>query len=162
MPAIKSFRELDVYRLSAEASSRVFQMTKTFPREEMYSLTDQIRRSARAVGAMIAEGWGRRRYRAVFINKLDEAIGETHESQAWLDTAKAAGYIAVETHKELDAIFQRIGAMLNRMIDRADDFCKFASDTDYRTKQPVHTQSPSDHIESRLTSHQSRGGRARG
>jgi four helix bundle protein len=162
MAAIKTFRELDVYRLSAEASSRVFQMTKTFPREEMYSLTDQVRRSARAVCAMIAEGWGRRRYRAVFINKLDEAIGETHESQAWMDAARSSGYINAATHKELDALFQRIGAMLNRMIDRADDFCKFASDTDYRTKQAVGSESPNDNIESRLTSHQSRGGRGNG
>jgi len=153
MAAIKSFRELDVYRVSAEASSRVFQMSKALTREEMLSLTDQIRRSARAVGAMIAEGWGRRRYRAVFINKLDEAIGETHESKAWLDTAKASRYIGSDIHEELDALFQRIGAMLNRMIDRAHDFCKYASDTDYRTKQPADLQSPNDPVESRIASH---------
>ncbi len=95
-------------------------------------MTDQIRRSSRAVNAMIAEAWARRRYRAAFINKLDEALGEAMESQAWLDHAFDSGYLAKEEFEALDAKFRSVSAMLARMIDRAGDFCKNASDTDYR------------------------------
>ena len=81
---------------------------------------------------MIAEAWGRRRYRAVFVNKLDEAIGEANETQSWLAHALRCEYITAADFKSLDTEYQRIGGKLNRMIDRADDFCKFAPDTDYR------------------------------
>lgn len=99
-------------------------MTKSFPKEERYSLTDQIRRSSRAVDAMIAEAWARRKYRAAFVNKIDEAMDEAMETQAWLDHALDCNYLNNVHYKELNAAWQHIGAMLNRMIDRADDFCK--------------------------------------
>ena len=89
MAAIKSFRDLDVYKLSLAEATRIFVITKRFPREEMYSLTDQIRRSSRAVGAMIAAAWARRKYPAAFKSKLDEALEEATETQAWLDHALA-------------------------------------------------------------------------
>ena len=91
---------------------------------------------------MIAEAWGRRRYRAVFVNKLDEAIGEANETQSWLAHALRCEYIAAADFKILDGEYQRIGGKLNRMIDRADDFCKFAPDTDYRAviKNPPPSQ----------------------
>lgn len=72
---------------------------------------------------MIAEAWARRRYAAAFVNKLNEALGECMETQAWLDHSVDSGYIDEERHKELDGRWQHIGAMLNRMIDRADKFC---------------------------------------
>ena len=112
----------------------VFEVSKGFPREERFSLTDQIRRSSRAVGAMIAEAWARRRYKAAFINKIDEAMGEAMETQSWLDTAIDAGYLDNTPFNELDSRFQAIGGKLSRMIDRADDFCKFAPNTDYRAQ----------------------------
>jgi four helix bundle protein len=87
MAAIRSFRELDVYRLAREQSLIIFRSTRSFPKEETYSLTDQIRRSSRAVNAMIAEAWARRRYLASFTNKINEALGEAMETQAWLDHA---------------------------------------------------------------------------
>ena len=93
MAVIKSFRDLEVYRLGLEESRKIFLLTKSFPIEEKYSLTDQIRRSSRAVNAMIAESWARRRYINAFVNKLSEALGEAMETQAWLDHALACGYV---------------------------------------------------------------------
>ena len=107
-------------------------MSRGFPAEERYSLTDQIRRSSRAVKAMIAEAWGRRRYKAVFVNKLDEALGEATETQSWLDDARDAQYLSSEEFNSLDSKSIVIGQMLSRMIDRADDFCKHSPATDYR------------------------------
>src|SRR6267154_6611204 len=132
MGAAKSFRELKVYLAAREAATRVFVVTGHFPREEQYSLTDQIRRSSRAVKAMIAEAWGRRRYKAAFINKIDEALGEANETQSWLDDALDAQYLSAANFRDLDERYQAIGGMLSRMIDRADDFCKHAPATDYR------------------------------
>ena len=132
MAAAKSFRDLKVYQAPREAALRIFTATKTFPREERHALTDQIRRSSRAVKAMIAEAWARRRYKAAFINKIDEALGEANETQSWLDDALDDGYVLKEHFQELDHRYQAIGGMLSRMIDGADDFCKYAAPTDYR------------------------------
>ncbi len=82
---------------------------------------------------MVAEAWARRRYKAAFINKIDEAMGECNETQSWLDDALDAGYLGDDDFQRLDRTFQGIGGMLHRMIDRADDFCKHAPATDYRT-----------------------------
>ena len=127
MAAIMSFRDLDVYKLGLEEAKKIFILTKSFPSEEKYSLSDQIRRSSRAVNALLAEAWARRRYVAAFTNKVNETLGEAMETQAWVDHALACAYIERERHRELDDAWQRIGAMLNRMIERADDFCKYAT-----------------------------------
>src|SRR3954462_11244775 len=127
MAAVKSFRDLNVYRLARQSAQRVFEVSKALPPEERYALTDQIRRSSRAVKAMVAEAWARRRYKAAFINKIDEALGEAMETQSWLDDALDCNYISKAEFQELDSRFQRIGGMLTRMIDRADDFCKNAA-----------------------------------
>src|SRR5213596_1388211 len=132
MAAAKSFRDLKVYQAAREAALQIFTATKTFPREERYALIDQIRRSSRAVKAMIAEAWARRRYKAAFINKIDEALGEANETQSWLDDALDCGYLTPADFKELNEAYQHIGGMLSRMIDRADDFCKHAPATNYR------------------------------
>ena len=124
MAVIMSFRDLDVYKLDLEEAKKIFVLTKSFPSEEKYSLTDQIRRSSRAVNAILAESCARRKYVAAFINKVNEALGEAMETQAWLDHGLACSYIREERHRELDDAWQHIGAMLNRMIERADDFCK--------------------------------------
>lgn len=126
MAIIRGFRELDVYKIGLEHARAVYEISRTFPPEEKYSLTDQMRRSSRAVNAMIAEGWARRRYPASFVNKLNEAMGEAMETQAWLDHALACKYLSPTKHNELDDAWQHIGAMLNRMIDRASDFCRIA------------------------------------
>lgn len=94
----------------------MFEVTRGFPREERYSLTDQIRRSSRAVGALLAEALGRRRYPASFVHTLTEALGEAMETQAWLDHALSSGYLDAKAHADLDDAWQHVGAMLTRMI----------------------------------------------
>jgi four helix bundle protein len=127
MAIIRSFRDLEVYCLARGQANKIFVISKAFPVEERFSLTDQIRRirrASRAVNAMIAEAWARRMYRAAFVNKIDEAMGEAMETQAWLDHALHCGYITQQQYHELDEAWQKVGAMLNRMIERADDFCR--------------------------------------
>jgi len=124
MAKIRSFRDLNVYKSAREAAWNIFEISKSFPREERYSLTDQIRRSSRAVSAMIAEAWAKRRYEAAFVSKVNDALGEATETQAWLDHAVDSGYITAAQFNELDAKWQQIGGMLNKMTGRAPDFCK--------------------------------------
>lgn len=133
MRIAQSFRDLKVYQRAREAAQMVFLITKRFPKEERYALTDQIRRSSRAVKAMLAEAWARRRYKAAFIDKIDQAMGENNETQSWLDDALDDEYMTPEEFADLDARYQAIGGMLARVIDRAEDFCKHAPSTDYRT-----------------------------
>ena len=123
MAVIRNFRELIAYQKARAAAKEVFLLTGRFPRDERFSLTDQIRRSSRAIAAMIAEAWARRRYEAVFVNKLNEAQGEATESQGWLDSAMDCGYIDAEEHARFDSLFQELGAILQGMIDRSDTFC---------------------------------------
>jgi four helix bundle protein len=123
MALIRNFRELNVYTTVRTEAQRIYSRSRVFPAQERYSLTDQMRRSSRAVKAMIAEAWARRRYRAVFVNKIDEALGEATETQSWLNDCLDCGYISEMEFKEMDAAWQSIGAMLNKMILRADDFC---------------------------------------
>jgi|ERR1700720_2233233 four helix bundle protein len=132
MSAAKSFRDLRVYQLARAAAGEIFEASKSFPHEERYSLTDQIRRSSRSTKAMISEPWARRRYKAVFINKIDEALGEASETQSWLDDAFDCGYINSAQFEKMDADWRAVAAMLARMSDRASDFCKYASDTSHR------------------------------
>jgi four helix bundle protein len=126
MAIIRSFRDLRAYQQARNEANRVFKMTKTFPKEELFSLTDQIRRSSRAVKSMIAEAWGHRRYPAAFVNKLTAAIGEANETQSWLDDALDCGYINASQHEAFDAAWQSIGGMIASMIVKADDFCRSA------------------------------------
>jgi four helix bundle protein len=132
MGVAKPFRDLRVYQLPRKAVGDVFEVTENFPRSEKYQLVDQIRRSSRATKALIAEGWARRRYKAAFISKRDEALGEAPETQSWLDDALDRGYLASELFEGMDKEWSAITSMLVRMIDRASDFCKYSSDTDYR------------------------------
>src|SRR4029453_7306404 len=133
MAIARSFRDLNVYEEARGTAQKILDLSREFPAEERYSLTDQIRRSSRAVKAMIAEAWGRRRYKAVFVSKLDEALGEATETESWLDDARDAQYLSIEEFGALDSKYIAIGQMLSRMIDRADDFCKHTPATDYRT-----------------------------
>jgi four helix bundle protein len=146
MEPAKSFRDLKVYQAARETARSVFEFSKSFPLEERYSLTDQIRRSSRAVKAMIAEAWARRRYKAAFVNKIDEALGEAYETQSWLDDAIDGAYLSKTKFDDLDRRYDAIGGMLSRMIDRADDFCKHPPATDYRGIVREEEESPfTDH-----------------
>lgn len=115
--------ELDVYKLSVEAGMAIFEATKGFPREEMYSLTDQIRRSSRSVSGQIAEGWRRRKYEAAFVNKLNEAEGEAAETQTWLEYSVRSGYLAPKQGRELHRLYDRVMGKLTNMGNRPDQWC---------------------------------------
>lgn len=93
---VSSFKELNVYHLSRELSKDIFATTKKFPKEEMFSLTDQIRRSSRSIGAQIAEAWTKRRYEKHFVSKLTDADGEVAETQHWILTAQDGNYLSPE------------------------------------------------------------------
>src|SRR5436853_329781 len=108
MKLIKHHWELDVYKLAMEMSREVFQLSKSFPKEETYSLTDQIRRSSRSVSAQLAEAWRRRKYEAVFVNKLNEAEGEAAETQTWLEHAVQYGYAPVQKARDIHRLCDRI------------------------------------------------------
>jgi len=127
MAIIGSFRELKVYQCGRAEAQRIFKLSQSFPQEERFSLTDQIRRSSRAVKSMVAEAWGHRRYPASFVSKLTDALGEATETQSWLDDAMDCGYITLAQHRECDAAWQSLGGMINNTIERADDFCRTAS-----------------------------------
>ena len=109
--------QLDAYRLSVEAAMRIFEASKSFPAEERYSLTDQIRRSSRSVSAQVAEGWRRRKYEAAFLNKLNEAEGEAAETQTWLEYAVKCGYLhraaGEQLHKQYDQVIGKLVTMGN-------------------------------------------------
>jgi four helix bundle protein len=124
MTYVKSFRDLEVYKLAREVSREIFILTKSFPKEETYSLTDQIRRSSRSVGAQIAEAWGKRRYENHFISKLTDADAEQLETQHWLEESEECKYIKTETSKLLLQKCESIGKMLQSMIDKSSTFCK--------------------------------------
>ena len=123
MEYVKSFRELEVYKLSRLLSKQIFDITKKFPKEEMYSLTDQVRRSSRSIGAQISEAWGKRRYEKHFVSKLTDADGEQLETQHWIETALDCSYITNETAGELLQQYASIGKMLNSMISKSSSFC---------------------------------------
>ena len=127
MEYVNSFRELEVYKLSREVSKEIFILTKNFPREEQYSLTDQIRRSSRSVGAQIAEAWGKRRYEMHFVSKLTDADGEQLETQHWLEVSVECHYInSVQSNNLLEKC-ESIGKMIQKMILKSSTFCKKAN-----------------------------------
>jgi four helix bundle protein len=113
---IQSHRDLEVYQLAFEAAMGIFEMTKGFPREERYSLTDQIRRSSRSVCANIVEAWRRRRYEGSFVYKLNDAEAEAAETQTWLEFAVKCGYLEAEIARPLYEMYDRILGKLVVMI----------------------------------------------
>jgi len=120
---IGSVRELKVYRLAFQAAMEIFEISKGFPKEETYSLTDQVRRASRSVCTNLSEGWRKRRYKAVFVNKLSDAGQEAAETQTWLEFALACKYIDKETFERLDEKYEHIFAMLFTMEQKTDSFC---------------------------------------
>ena len=123
---IRSVRDLKVYRKAFDAAMEIFELTKVFPKEELFSLTDQIRRSSRSVCSNISEGWRKRRYKAVFLNKLTDSGQGASETQTWLEFAFHCKYIDEDTFNRLDESYEHIFAMLNSMERKADTFCRLA------------------------------------
>ena len=120
----KSVDDLEVYRLAFELQQKIFHMTKSFPKEEMYSLTDQVRRSSRSVGANIREAWAKRRYPAHFVSKLSDSDGETEESIHWVLSAHKCEYIDEKMKVELLQHYRHVGGMLNKMMDNPKSWCR--------------------------------------
>ena len=123
MEFVKGFRDLEVYKLSRQLSKEIFEISMKFPKEEMYSLTDQVRRSSRSVGAQIAEAWGKRRYQKHFVSKLTDAVGEELETQHWIEAAQDCAYLSPETSTGLLEKYDTLGKMLNSMINKSASFC---------------------------------------
>ena len=117
---INSFRELRVYQAAIDASMKIFEITKTFPKEEIYSMTNQIRRASRSVCANIGEAWRRRRYKAAFIAKLNDSETEATETQVWLDLALRSGYITQEFNEEMFMEYESIISQLVVMINQPE------------------------------------------
>ena len=109
---------------SFEYATRVFELTKSFPREETYSMTDQIRRASRSVSANIAEAWQKRRYEAAFIAKLVDAMAEAGDTQNWLDFAHACGYLGETVRDDLFMSYPRLLASLHGIANHAADWCR--------------------------------------
>ena len=119
---INSAKDLRVYRKAYALAMEIFNISKQWPSEEKFSLTDQIRRSSRSVCANLREAWAKRRYQAHFVSKLTDSDGENSETDTWLDFAKDCGYIRVEDHGRLTADGKEIGAMLGAMLNNPTPF----------------------------------------
>lgn len=117
-----SFRDLKVYQSAFEAAKAIYHISKKFPKEETYSLTDQIRRSSRSVCANIGEGYRKRIYPKHFTSKMTDADGEATETSIWLDFALDCEYIDKETHQLLFLKYEEIGRMLNAMANNPEKF----------------------------------------
>jgi four helix bundle protein len=111
-----SHKELEVYKLAFKLAIEIFKLTKEFPKEEKYSLTDQIRRSSRSVCSNLAEAWRKRRYERAFIAKLSDAEGEAAETQTWLDFSEDCSYLSKEACDELSKQYERVIDMIVKMV----------------------------------------------
>ena len=122
-------QDLIVYKKSIELAMRIFEISKKFPKEETYSLTDQVRRSSRSVSANIAEAWRKRRYSAAFVSKLNDAEGESAETQTWIELAVRCGYLVRVTAKELFNEYDQVISMLVSMENRPETWILFKRNT---------------------------------
>ena len=119
---IVSHSQLEVYRKAFETAMAIFKLSRKFPKEETYSLTDQIRRSSRSVCANLAEAWRKRRYEAAFISKLNDVEAEAAETQTWLEFALACGYLQREEASDLSSSYEKIIGTVVGMINHADSW----------------------------------------
>jgi len=119
---LQGYRDLKVYQLAYKLAMEVFHISKAFPREEIYSLTDQIRRSSRSVAANLAEGFRKRRYQNAFVNKLTDCDAEAAETQVWIDFAFDCGYLSKENRDRLIEQYEEVGRMLGGMMAKPENF----------------------------------------
>lgn len=120
MQNIRSYKELRVYQAAMDAAMRVFELSKSFPTEEKYSLTDQMRRSSRSVCTNIGEAWRKRRYPAHFVSKMSDSEGEAEETRVWVEFAQRCCYLSTADTTDLDNTYDRILAQLVHMILHKD------------------------------------------
>lgn len=119
---IRTHRDLEVFQLAFKSSMEIFQLSQKFPKEETYSLTDQVRRSSRSVCANLAEAWRKRRYEGAFVNKLSDSEAEAAETQVWLDFAHACGYLTKEDYNKLYQQYDFVLGKLVNMIRQSDQW----------------------------------------
>jgi four helix bundle protein len=122
MSSLFGYRGLKVYQLAYKLAMEIFHESKSFPPEEKYSLTDQIRRASRSVAANIAEGYRKRQYSKMFVSKMADADGEATETQVWLDFARDCCYMSKQRQAELTRGYHEIGRRLGSMIANPDRF----------------------------------------
>jgi four helix bundle protein len=122
-------QDLLVYKKAIEAAMKIFELSKSFPKEETYSLTDQIRRASRSVPANIAEAWRKRRYKAAFISKLNDSEGEAAETQTWLEIAVRCDYVERDFAKEMYLEYDEIISMLVAMANNSEKWILLDSKT---------------------------------
>ncbi|NBB99838.1 MAG: four helix bundle protein [Bacteroidetes bacterium] len=120
---IRDFKQLRVYRDAFDLAMEIFKISSGWPKPERYALTDQIRRSSRAVCSNVAEAWFKRRYPKHFVSKLSDSSAEAAETLVWLDFARASGYLKKNRHRDLETRYRKIIAGLVRMMDRPDQWC---------------------------------------
>jgi len=123
MSNYRGFRDLIVYQKSYKLAMEIFEITKSFPKEEKYSLVDQIRRSSRSIPSNIAEAWVKRKYPKSFVSKLLDSLAEEKETEAWIDMSKDCKYIDDQLHNSLLERYQEVAKMLNSMINTPEKFC---------------------------------------
>ena len=123
LPYAKQYQDLIAYQKSMELANQVFHETRSFPKEEVYSRTDQIRRASRSVGAQLAEAWGKRNYKKHFISKLTDASAELNETEHWLNIAHNCSYISTTTRNEIIDLCAEINRLINGMKSKAELFC---------------------------------------
>ena len=120
---VQDYKELNVYQLAFESAMKIFELSKGWPKEERYSLTDQIRRSSRSVCGNIAEAWRKRRYQAHFISKLSDSDAEAAETEVWLNFALKCKYIEETDYKKLSDNYNHICRMLYKMMSEPETWC---------------------------------------
>jgi len=123
MSKIESFKDLIVFQKAYKLAMEIFELSKGFPKEEKYSLTDQIRRSSRSVTSNLGEAWSKRRYEKSFVNKLTDSLGEENETEVWIDYAKDCGYLKEETHESIVNEYLEVKKLLISMINNSDKWC---------------------------------------
>ncbi len=124
---IQSFKDLIVYQKAFKLAMEIFEVSKRFPSEEKYSLTDQIRRSSRSVATNMAEGWAKKRYPKHFVSKLSDSLGEEYETEVWLDFSLSSQYISKEEHLHFNNGYEEVRKMLISMIENPGKFAPFPS-----------------------------------
>lgn len=124
MSQINSFRDLIVYQKAYKLAMEIFEITKAFPKDEKYSLTDQIRRSSRSVTSNIGEAWAKKIYLKNFVSKLSDSLAEEYETEVWLDYSRDCGYIDEARHKRFIEDYDEVRKMLISMMTNPEKFCR--------------------------------------
>lgn len=123
MAQYSGYRDMIVYQKSYRLAMEIFEISKSFPKEEKYSLTDQIRRSSRSIPVNIAESWAKKIYIKVFVNKFADALGEENETEVWLDFSHDCGYITMDQHTYFIQEYEEIRKMVISIMNNPEKFC---------------------------------------